>query len=403
MAHLNPILFQFATERRLRDELLADKDIQRALRHLDEHPAGSGTVARRRRLLSDAFRLTHSTAPAVMDALTACEETLGYEGPVEVFVHPEPGLRAAVVYRPPETPAIVLSARLLEVLPEAELRFVLGHELGHLAFEHFALPLPATAIAGDSSGRIVVRHTTALQLYQWSRAAELSADRAGLLCAKDAEAAASALFKLASGMSSAPVKSELRAHTRRIDALLSGGSAREKPREDEETLDLFSTHAFGPPRLRGIAAFARTRTFLRIAGRYASEEGHLDEDADSLLANDLRELEPSYQEETSAHAGLLRRAFVQGERVVSPSNEGETTLLPLEAARRELGETLARVKQEATLSERARLVQHLTLVAAPDGNVADEGFLELRRIAVALSVPAWLVDEALRGASHPLD
>ncbi|QRK06577.1 M48 family metallopeptidase [Archangium violaceum] len=367
MAHVNPILFQSATERRLRDELLADKDIQRALRHLDEHPAGSASLARRRRLLSDAFRLTHSTAPGIMGALASCQETLGYEGTVEVFVHPEPGLRVAAVHRPPETPAIVLSARLLEVLPEAELRFVLGHELGHLAFGHFALPLPATALAGEGSGRIV-RNTTALRLYQWSRAAESSADRAGLLCARDAEAAASALFKLASGMTSAPVKSELRAHTRQVDALLSGASAREKPREDEETLGLFSTHAFGPPRLRGIAAFARTRTFLRIAGRYASEEGHLDEDADRLLADDLRELEPpSQQEEMPAHAELPRRA------------------------------------QETTLSERARLVQHLTLVAAPDGNVSDEGFLELRRVAEALSVPAWLVDEALRAASHPLD
>ncbi|WNG37106.1 M48 family metallopeptidase [Archangium violaceum] len=402
MAHVNPILFQSATERRLRDELLADKELQRALRHLEEHPARSAPLARRRRLLSDAFRLTYSTAPAVMAALAACEETLGYEGPVEVFVHPEPGLRAAAVYRPPETPVIVLSARLLEVLPEAELRFVLGHELGHLAFGHFTLPLPATTMAGEASGRLV-RHTTTLRLYQWSRAAELSADRAGLLCARDAEAAASALFKLASGMSSAPVKSELRAHIRQVDALLSGASAREKPREEEETLGLFSTHAFGAPRLRGIAAFARTRTFLRIAGRYASEEGHLDEDADRLLINDLQELAPAYLEETSGSAELLRRALVQGERVVSPSNEDGPPLPSPEAARRELGETLARVNQEATLSERARLVQHLTLVAAPDGNVGDEGFLELRRIAGALSVPAWLVDEALRGAAHPLD
>lgn len=64
---------------------------------------------------------------------------------------------------------------------------------------------------------------------------------------------------------------------------------------------------------------------------------------------------------------------------------------------------LAQVRQEATLSERARLVQHLTLVAAPDGNLADEAFLELRRMAGTLSVPSWLVDEAVRGASSDLD
>ena len=297
MPRVTSSLFQSVTERRLRDELLADKDIQRAVQHLDEPPGGLGTVARRR-LLSEAFRLTRSTAPAVLDALAACKETLGHEGPVEVFVHPEPGIRAAAVYGPPETPAIVLSARLIEALPDAELRFVLGHELGHLAFEHFALPLPATAMAGDASGRILPR-SVALGLYVWSRAAEVSADRAGLLCARDDEVAASALFKLTSGLSSASVKTELQAHARQVDALLSEPSAREKPREDEDTLGCFSTWPFGPMRLRALVAFSRTRTFLRIAGRYASDEGRLDDEADALLGRDLRELEPSYLEEES--------------------------------------------------------------------------------------------------------
>lgn len=388
MAHVNPSIFQSVTERRLRDELLADQDIQRALRHVDEQPGGLGTIARRRRLLSDAFRLTRSIAPGVLDALAACKETLGHEGPVEVFVHPEPGIRAAAVYGPPETPTIVLSARLLEALTEVELRFVLGHELGHLLFEHFALPLPATAMAGDASGGRL-RSSAALGLYVWSRAAEVSADRAGLLCARDTEAAASALFKRTTGLSSASVRSELQAHARQVDALLSEPSAREKPREDEDTLGCFSTQAFSPMRLRALAAFSRTRTFLRIAGRYASDEGHSDDEADTLLGRDLRELEPSYLEEKSARAELLQRALMP-----LPSSE---------TARRELGDALARVRQEAALSERARLVQHLTLVTAPDGDVDDTRFLELRRVAESLSVPARLVDEALRGAAHPLD
>lgn len=390
MPHVNPSLFQSVTERRLRDELLADKDLQRAVRHVDEQSGGRGTAARRR-LLSEAFRLTRSTAPGVLDALAACQETLGHEGPVEVFVHPEPRIRAAAVDAPPETPAIVLSARLLETFTDTELRFVLGHELGHLALEHFALPLPATAMAADASGRILGR-SVALGLYVWSRAAEVSADRAGLLCARDAEAAASALFKLTTGLSSAPVRSELQAHARQVDALLSEPSAREKPREEEDTLGCFSTQAFGPMRLRALAAFSRTQTFLRIAGRYASDEGRSDDEADALLERDLRELAPTYLGEKSARAELLRRALALGDQF--PSSE---------AARREQDDALARVRQEATLSERARLVQHFTLVAAPDGNVDDTGFLELRRMTEALSVPTWLVDEALRGAAHPLD
>ena len=64
---------------------------------------------------------------------------------------------------------------------------------------------------------------------------------------------------------------------------------------------------------------------------------------------------------------------------------------------------LTQLRQEASMSERARLLQHLTRVTAADGNMTDAGFLELLRVAGALSLPSWLVDEALHGAARPLD
>ncbi|HEY0095235.1 MAG TPA: M48 family metallopeptidase [Archangium sp.] len=380
MAHVNPSIFQSALDRRLRDELLADEDTQRALRHVAGVPGGFGAVARRRQLLSNAFKLTRPVAPRVLDALAACKEVLGHEGPVDVFINPDPMIRAAAVYAPPDTPAIVLSSRLLEVFQEAELRFILGHELGHLAFEHFTLPLPATALAWDEDGKLV-SPATALGLYRWNRAAEASADRAGLLCARELEASASVLLARVSGWTSGSVKSELQAAARHVDALLSDPSARERRSEDDEALGCFRSDAFSPWRVRALTAFSKTRTFLRSAGRYASDEGLSDEEADTLLAWDLRELDPSYLEK-SEHPEQLQLALTTGR----------------------LPPALEQMYQErATLSERARLVQHFTLLKAPDGVVDNLGFLELRQVAGALAVPSWLVDEALRGASNPLD
>ncbi len=353
MPHENPSIFQSAIDRRLRDALLADRNAQRI-----------GTLARRRRLLTDALRLTRSVAPAVVDALAACRETLGHEGPVELFVQPDPRFHAAAVRAPGEPPAIVLASRLIETLTEAELRFVIGHELGHI-LEHLALPLPVGV--EDLEARPLPR-ATVLAMDAWNRAAEVSADRAGLLCAKDTEAAVSASFKRASGLSSASVKSELAAYTRQVDALLSSPAAREKPREDDDTLGCFITHAFSPLRMRALVAFSRSRTFLRVAGHYASEEGRPEEEIDALIARDFRELEPS---------GLAEKL---------PS-----------------GDMLARLCQETSLSERARLVRHLTLVAAAEGPVSDAWFLELRQVAEALAIPLWLIDEALRGATYPMD
>ena len=406
MAQENPSIFQSAIDQRLRSALLADKDVQRALRRLDEVASGGSDIARRRRLLGNALRLTRSLAPTVTTALTACQEVLGHDGPVEVFAQPDPTLPAGAVHVPGEPPAIVLSSRLLEVLTEAELRFVIGHELGHLALEHFALRLPATRTVQDAAG-LIVPSPLALALGLWSRAAEVSADRAGLLCARQLEASASALLKLSSGLSSGSVKAELAQYTREVDALLSFPEAREKPREDEDALGCFVTHSFSPPRLRALVAFSRSRRFREVAGSYASEEGISEEEVDALVARDLQALDPSYLEEKSPRGELLRRALLMGGWVVAldsqPGAERGGSLPSPEVARRELGDVLTRLRQELSTSERARLLQHLTGVTAADGNITDMHFVELRRVAEALALPLWLVDEALRGAARPLD
>jgi Zn-dependent protease with chaperone function/uncharacterized tellurite resistance protein B-like protein len=418
MSYTNPRLFQSPLDQRLRDELLSDKDVQWALQRVDKATNGLGFIARRR-LLSNALRLTRSMAPTVADALAACRERLGYDKPMEVFVKPEPMINAATVHNPSGPSVLVLSSRLIEVFTEAELRFVIGHELGHLAFDHFAIPMPATAIVEDAAG-VIVSRATALKLYLWCRAAEISADRAGLVCGKDPEAAASGFFKLASGLSSAHVVPDLESYSRQVDSLVSAPSARAKPREDDDTLDCFSTHPFSPLRVRAVVAFSKSRTYRKLAGYSTSGEDLSDEAVEAIIERDFREMEPSYLEEKSPHSELLRRALFLGGLRVAQAHEGVSerekqalsALLGAElmgnlpspdAAQAELKDVLARVRQEATLSERARLLQHLTLVAAADGNVAEEEFAELQQCSEALSVPLSIVDETLSAAAHPLD
>lgn len=418
MPYTNPGLFQSSLDRRLRDELLADKDVKWALQRVDKVTNGLGFIARRR-LLSNALRLTRSMAPTVANALAECKERLGYDKPVEVFVKPEPMINAGAVHNASGPAVIVLSSRLIEVFTEAELRFVIGHELGHLTFNHFAIPMPATAIVEDAAGVIVPR-ATALKLYLWCRAAEISADRAGLVCGKDPAAAASGFFKLASGLSSAHVVPDLESYSRQVDSLVSAPSARAKPREDDDTLDCFSTHPFSPLRVRAVVAFSKSRTYRNLVGRSTGEEGLPDEEVDAIIERDFREMEPSYLEEKSPRSELLRRALFLGGLRVAQAHEGVSereqqalsallgadamgSLPSPEAAQTELEGVLFQVRQDATLSERARLLQHLTLIAAADGNVAEEEFMELQRCSEALSVPLSIVDETLSAAAHPLD
>jgi len=102
-------------------------------------------------------------------------------------------------------PFIVLTSGLVDLLEEDELRFVLGHELGHAISGHAVyqtLLQRLIQLSGLFSsipiGGLGVRAIVAA-LHEWSRKAELSADRAGLLATQDPATAFRVHMKLASG------------------------------------------------------------------------------------------------------------------------------------------------------------------------------------------------------------
>ena len=121
----------------------------------------------------------------------------------ELYVRANPVLGAMTIGM--NEPIIVLNSALVDLLDDDELRFVIGHELGHAISGHavyqtllqrlLVLTGVFTAIPG---GAIGVRAITAA-LMEWARKAELSADRAGLLAAQDPATAFRVHMKLASG------------------------------------------------------------------------------------------------------------------------------------------------------------------------------------------------------------
>lgn len=97
-----------------------------------------------------------------------------------------------------DRPYVVVGGALLGSLPESGARFVLGHELGHIMHEHvlhMQVARWSTSIAGSLPAVGKFFHSKLQSaLLSWSRAAEFSADRAGLLACQDLAAAAQTLM-----------------------------------------------------------------------------------------------------------------------------------------------------------------------------------------------------------------
>jgi len=121
----------------------------------------------------------------------------------EVYVVNDPFTNAMTIGL--DKPIIVLHSSLFDLLDEEEMRFVVGHELGHAQSGHavyrtlllwlMSLTGVWNSIPGGSLGvRLIIA-----ALYEWQRKSELSADRAGLLATQDPAVAFRVHMKLACG------------------------------------------------------------------------------------------------------------------------------------------------------------------------------------------------------------
>lgn len=153
--------------------------------------------------LGGAIRADHRQHPRVHRIFAEAGATLDIAELPELYIEFSPSINASCVGM--AKPFIVVSSRAVELFDEEELRFILGHELGHMMSGHavyrtmmMILTRMATNLAWLPVGSIALR-AIIVALMEWWRKAELSADRAGLLAGQDPSAALRAHMKLAGG------------------------------------------------------------------------------------------------------------------------------------------------------------------------------------------------------------
>ena len=157
----------------------------------------------RMQLLGSAVRVSDRQFPRINMLHAEAASVLDVHELPELYVTASPVFNAMTIGI--DKPKIVVNSALVDLLDDDELRFVLGHELGHALSGHalyrtllqyiltFGLTLSAVPFGGI--GLVALRSA----LTEWSRKSELSSDRAGLLATQDVQAAIRVNMKLASG------------------------------------------------------------------------------------------------------------------------------------------------------------------------------------------------------------
>jgi len=201
---------RFSYERKLFDAIdqRFGEEVQRR-----GHDAKNLLTARRRALLGDAVRVTADLLPEVHAAYRTCLDALGGGYGGDLFVQQSSDYNANVFADGKRFDVVVYSG-LLGDFTLNELRFVLGHELGHVLFGHSTLSV--YEVLENTRG---LEPADAHLLFRWSRASEISADRIGLLCAGELTVAVTALFKTSSGLKGIDGNSVLQSFRRQYDQL----------------------------------------------------------------------------------------------------------------------------------------------------------------------------------------
>ena len=240
----------------------------------------------------------------------------------ELFITQDPAVNAMALGT--DKPFIVITTGMVDLMDPEEIRFVIGHELGHVLSGHsvyrtmlYYLIALAARLALVPFAWIGLK-AVIWGLEEWHRKSELSADRAGLLAGQDVPAGRRALMKLAGG----PQLAEL-SH----DAFLE--QAREYdgvPDVREGLIKLLqlvgTTHPFAVVRFAELDRWASEGEYRDIlAGNYPRR----DSDSGTSVGDEFKAAAKSYQDSWNRSAdpligavrGVAGSAVGAGERIMN--------------------------------------------------------------------------------------
>ncbi len=153
--------------------------------------------------LAGSVRVSERQFPHIYEMVRDGAYILDLPDVPEIYVTQDPLVNAMALGR--DRPFIIINTGMVNLYDPEELRWVIGHELGHILSGHtvyrtmlLILIRLASRIAWMPIGYLGLRGVI-WGLEEWFRKSELSCDRAGLLAGQDLDAARRALMKLAGG------------------------------------------------------------------------------------------------------------------------------------------------------------------------------------------------------------
>ena len=152
----------------------------------------------RHSLLSHSLKISNETVPKVFKLIEECALKLELEvSQIESYVYSKPDYNAFSISQTNHKILIAFSSSLIKILNNEEMKFLIGHELGHAIFDH------------SESTHLIDQQQTNTKIASL-REMEISADRIGFLCCNSLENSITSMMKMASGLDNDFINTDIR-------------------------------------------------------------------------------------------------------------------------------------------------------------------------------------------------
>jgi Zn-dependent protease with chaperone function len=242
--------------------------------------------------LAGAVRVSERQFPHIYELVRDGSYILDLDEVPEVYVTQNPLVNAMALGR--DKPFIVITTGMVNLYDPEELRWVVGHELGHILSGHVVYRTMLLILLRLAARVAFLPITLGLGaiiwgLEEWFRKSELSCDRAGLLAGQDVDAARRALMKLAGGAQLSELNPDaFREQAHEYDAV---------PDLRDSILKILqlqgNTHPFAVVRFAELDYWATHGEYERILG---GDYTRRDTDSSASVGEEVRNAAKAYQE-----------------------------------------------------------------------------------------------------------
>jgi len=221
-----------------------------------------------------SFKLGKDLLPELHKPFMDVCEALNFTEPVEFYISNAPDFNASASSSEEEDePHLVnLNSGLVNALDEDELRFVIGHELGHIISKNIDIKGVIEFVFPGYQGIPLLLYN---KISLWDKLSELTADRYGLIACGDPNKCVSAFFKMSSGLSLDRFNLNFATFLEENEKLLESF-------KKENTINVAS-HPMNPIRIKALEYFAQSTVYRSILENSPIED-------DPTLTSNMEEL-----------------------------------------------------------------------------------------------------------------